>query len=62
MINSGTILSENITGNHRKTIDSKNNHRQEWAIYPESQSDNLPRWLKMIEETENLKANAKRKR
>ena len=42
--------------------DSKKNHHQNWAIFPETQTENLSRWLKNIEETENLKQNANQKR
>ena len=64
MINRGTnLLSKNLTKNFRKKDDSKETYyHQDWVIFPESQTENLPRWLKIIEETENLKQNANRKR
>ncbi len=62
MINRGTILNENLTKNPRKAEVSTKNYQENWAIFPESQAENLPRWLKIIEETENLKQNANRKR
>lgn len=63
LINQGKILSENLTKNPRKTNNSmKNYHQENWAIYPESQAENLPRWIQIIEETENLEQNANRKK
>ena len=62
MINRDTILSEKLTRNSRKTNHSTKNYQENWVIFPESQTENLPRWLKIIEETENLKQNANRKR
>lgn len=62
MINSTKILSENLTKNPKKTDDSKKYYHQNWAIFPEIQTENLSRWLKNIEETENLKQNANQKR
>ena len=62
MINRGTTLSENVRENSPKMNNSKKNYHQNWTIFPESQTENLPRWLKLIEETENLKQNANRKR
>ena len=41
--------------------DTTKNYYQDWVIFPESQIENLPRWLKIIEETEKLKQNANRK-
>lgn len=61
MINSTPILSEKLKRNPRKTDDITKNYHQDWVIFPESQIENLPRWLKIIEETENLKQNANRK-
>lgn len=55
-------MCENLTKNSRKTEDKQKNYRENWTIFPESQTENLPRWLKIIEETENLKQNANRKR
>lgn len=63
MINRGTnLLCENLTKNSRQTEDKQKNYRENWTIFPESQTENLPRWLKIIEETENLKQNASQKR
>lgn len=55
-------MNENLTKNPRKAEVSTKNYQENWAIFPESQAENLPRWLKIIEETENLKQNANRKR
>lgn len=55
-------MSKNLTRNSRKTEDEQKNYSQNWVIFPESQTENLARWLKIIEETENLKQNANRKR
>ena len=63
MINRVTNLSsENLTNNSRKTDEPTKNYQENWAIFPEPQTENLPRWLKVIEETENKKQNANRKR
>ena len=55
-------MSENVRENSQKMNNSKKNYHQNWTIFPESQTENLPRWLKLIEETENLKQNANQKK
>ena len=57
MINSTQQLSQNLDKKIGKREVKAGIHRQDWVIFPESQSENQMRWVKIIEDAEKSKLN-----